>query len=66
MKTDNHVANSIMLWLNAAPLKVNNFEWSLFLNRIPTKDNLFKRGVILDEDQQCMGGCGSNEDAAHF
>jgi hypothetical protein len=29
-----------MLWLKAVPLKINIFVWRLFLNQIPTKDNL--------------------------
>lgn len=46
MNTDNHVANSNMLCLKVAPLKFNVFARRLFLNHIPTKDNLLKRGVI--------------------
>ena len=34
------------LWLKAVPLKVNIFIWRLFLNRLSTKDNLLRRGVI--------------------
>ena len=29
------------LWLKQVPLKVNIFIWRLFLNRLPTKMNLF-------------------------
>jgi len=34
------------LWLKAVPLKVNIFIWRLFLNRLFTKDNMLRRGVI--------------------
>ncbi|GAU51229.1 hypothetical protein TSUD_136260 [Trifolium subterraneum] len=36
------------LWLKAVPLKVNIFIWRLFLDRLPTMNNLHKRGVIDD------------------
>jgi len=34
------------LWLKAVPLKVNLFVWRLFMNRLPTKDNLYRRQAI--------------------
>ncbi|GAU24627.1 hypothetical protein TSUD_289900 [Trifolium subterraneum] len=41
------------LWLKSVPLKVNIFVWRLFLNRLPTKDNLYKRGVIDTSQLSC-------------
>jgi len=38
----------------------------LLLNRILTKDNLFKRGVIQYNNQRYMGDCGFNEDIDHL
>lgn len=32
----------------------------------PTKGNLHIRGVIQNDNQQCMGGCCLDEDADHF
>ncbi|KAF1898557.1 hypothetical protein Lal_00023559 [Lupinus albus] len=36
-----------LLWKEIAPLKVINFVWRLFQNRIPTKEALLKRGVTF-------------------
>jgi len=47
-----------LLWRKDVPLKVSIFVWRLFRNRLPTKDNLFHRGIIHMEDQMCVGGCG--------
>lgn len=50
------------LWLKAVPLKVNIFIWHLFLNRLSTKDNLFRRGVIDATQLPCATLCGEPED----
>jgi len=45
----NHNARLVLadfLWRKDIPLKVSVFGWRLFKNRLPTKDNLFRRGVI--------------------
>lgn len=42
---DNLPVDSHKLWIKSVILKVNLFTWSLFLNQIPTKVNLFKGGV---------------------
>ena len=38
-----------LLWRKDIPLKVSVFAWRLFQNRLPTKVNLFRRGVIHNE-----------------
>ncbi|KAJ9566373.1 hypothetical protein OSB04_002339 [Centaurea solstitialis] len=35
-------------WLKAVPAKVRLLNWRVKLNKLPTKDNLLTRGVILD------------------
>nr|GEV50033.1 putative RNA-directed DNA polymerase, eukaryota, reverse transcriptase zinc-binding domain protein [Tanacetum cinerariifolium] len=35
-------------WVNFVPIKVNVFAWRARLNRLPTRVNLAKRGVIMD------------------
>jgi hypothetical protein len=45
-----------------APLKVSIFAWRLGLNRLPTKDNLFKRRVLMEVEQGCSANCGLIED----
>jgi len=47
-------------------VKVSLLAWRLFQNRLPTKDNLFRRGIIPQEAQLCMGGCGEIETTNHL
>lgn len=43
-----------MLWNSKVPHKIMSFSWQLFLDRIPTKDTLLKRGVLVNlEDIKC-------------
>ena len=58
--------NNNFLWLKAVPLKVLIFVWRLFLDRIPTRNKLFQRRVLLISDQGCVSNCGSNEDREHL
>ncbi|MCH84701.1 putative ribonuclease H protein [Trifolium medium] len=37
----------------AVPSKVSAFAWQLFLDRIPTKENLARRGLVRIEDTTC-------------
>ncbi|PNX74083.1 hypothetical protein L195_g012341 [Trifolium pratense] len=37
-----------------------------FYDRLLTKDNLEKRGVILNSSSLCVGGCGSEENVQHL
>jgi len=54
------------LWHKDIPLKVVVFSRRLFRNRLPTKDNLFRRGAINHDSCLCVTGCGSMETANHF
>jgi len=54
------------LWHKDVPLKVVLFVWSLFRDRLPTKDNLFCRHVIAFDAQSCVGGCGEVETSSHL
>ncbi|GAU32903.1 hypothetical protein TSUD_152630 [Trifolium subterraneum] len=54
------------LWVKSVPLKVNIFIWRLFLNRLPTKDNLLRRGIIEVHQELCSTNCGKAEDAVHL
>lgn len=60
------IVNSNILWLKAVPLKVYLLVWHLLLNCIPIKDNFLSRGVIQNNDYQCLGGCSMNEDVDHL
>lgn len=55
-----------VLWVKAVPLKVNIFVWHLFLNRIPTKDNLVRLHILANNDARCSFDCGYLEDRDHF
>jgi len=48
------------------PLKVLIFAWHLGLNRIPTKDKLFKRRVLTDVEHGYSANCGLTEDRDHL
>jgi len=47
------------------PLKVNIFVWRL-LNRILTKENLFRREVTQHNDLRCSSGCDMDKDVDHL
>jgi hypothetical protein len=42
------------IWESPAPSKIVVFSWQLFHNRLPTKDNLFRHGVL---DHKVGGNC---------
>lgn len=48
------------------PLKVVLFTWRLFRNRLPTKDNLYRRGVIDQASTLYVVGCDSLESSNHL
>jgi len=54
------------LWHKDVPLKMILFVWRLFRDRLPTKDNLFRRHVINFDAQLCIGGCGELETSSHL
>ena len=47
-------------------MKVSLFVWHLFRNRLPTKDNLFRQGVIPYDAQLCVTCCGNIKLANHL
>jgi hypothetical protein len=54
---------NLLLWV---PLKVNLFVWRLFKNRLPTKDNLYRRNAIGESQLMCAALCGDIEDRDHL
>ena len=54
------------VWHKHIPSKVSLFVWRLFRNRLPTKDNLVRRHVILPTETACISGCGGLETATHL
>lgn len=56
-----------LLWNNVVPLKVSAFAWNAIQNRMPTKQNLLKRGVngITATQSQCTLCGDQTEDKNH-
>ena len=48
------------------PLRVSLFVWRLLRNRLPTKDNLLRRHIIIAKDNTCVGRCSSLETVDHL
>jgi hypothetical protein len=42
------------------------FAWHFIENRIPTGDNLFKRGILNIDAKHCVLVCGSDELLSHL
>jgi hypothetical protein len=43
-----------------------NFYWCFLADRLPTKDNLFRRGILNVDTQLCSLRCGSFESLSDF
>ncbi|GKV30135.1 hypothetical protein SLEP1_g38990 [Rubroshorea leprosula] len=55
------------VWNPILPSKIAAFNWKVMMDRIPTKLNLFKRGVIKDmEDGKCTLCEVEDEDINHL
>ncbi|PNY13834.1 cysteine-rich receptor-like protein kinase [Trifolium pratense] len=59
-------AHKDVIWNKVAPLKVSLFAWRLLNNRLPSKDNLTRRGMHLEDSALCLGGCGVAETIDHL
>ena len=62
----NDVAPVPSLWHKDVPLKVVLFAWRLFRDRLPTRDNLYRRNVLASDAQICAGGCELSETTSHL
>ncbi|XP_045800040.1 uncharacterized protein LOC123894168 [Trifolium pratense] len=54
------------LWIKFVPLKVTIFGWQVFQNRIPSKENLCKRGIVENSAINCVWDCGKVETTSHI
>ena len=54
------------IWHKDVPLKVVIFAWRLFRDRLPTKDNLLRRGVIPHDSRTYVAGCDCVESSSHL
>jgi hypothetical protein len=55
-----------LIWHNQVPLKVSILAWRLLRDRLPTKNNLFRRGIIQANNVQCVAGCETKESISHL
>nr|GEW30009.1 RNA-directed DNA polymerase, eukaryota, reverse transcriptase zinc-binding domain protein [Tanacetum cinerariifolium] len=51
-------------WVKTIPIKINVFVWKLYLDRIPTRFNLLRRGVQVSSTE-CPICCNDTEDTSH-
>ncbi|GAU35285.1 hypothetical protein TSUD_274870 [Trifolium subterraneum] len=58
-------AASGLIWHPQIPLKVTILAWRLLRDRLPTKVNMFYRGILSEGDSHCVTGCGVVESAQH-
>ncbi|GKV07275.1 hypothetical protein SLEP1_g19071 [Rubroshorea leprosula] len=54
-----------VIWNRYVPSKVSVFGWRLFLNRLATKENLCKRGIVLSGGDKGCGLCQGGEEHLH-
>ncbi|GJZ90557.1 RNA-directed DNA polymerase, eukaryota [Tanacetum coccineum] len=52
-------------WFKFVPIKVNIFAWKLYLDRLPTRDNLLHRGVFVP-NSVCPICTSAQEDCSHL
>jgi len=57
---------SDLIWHKKVPVKVSILAWRLLRNRLPTKANLVTCGILAQEAQMCMAGCGEVETTQHL
>ncbi|GKV44689.1 hypothetical protein SLEP1_g51849 [Rubroshorea leprosula] len=58
---------SQMVWNSLIPTKISIFVWQLLQNKIPTRSNLFKRGILKNpEECKCIFYGVENEDSNHL
>jgi hypothetical protein len=55
-----------LVWHKHVPLKVSIFAWRLLQNRLPTRMNLVRRGILFENAARCLLGCDANETCQHL
>jgi len=55
-----------LVWQQHVHLKALMFVWQMLRNRLPTKENLCRRGIVFQDAQLCVGGCGQRQYVTHF
>jgi hypothetical protein len=60
------VGLNALVWHKQVPLKVSILAWRLLRDRLPTKLNLVRRGLLSVAAARCVAGCGHDESATHL
>jgi hypothetical protein len=60
---DNTVFSLKKLWKNNVPSKVSIFGWRLLLEKLPTREALFNKGVITNHLEKCCVFCFNMEES---
>ena len=55
-----------LVWHQQVPLKVSILAWRLLRDRLPTKRNLLRRGIIQPSANLCAVRCGNIESSLHL
>lgn len=56
-----------LIWHSHAPSNVKAFAWRCLLDRVPTCENLIRRGVVLEDEAAVCRLCGENvETTSHL
>jgi len=55
-----------LVWHKQVPLKVSSFAWRLLRDRLPTKLNLVRQGLLTAAAARCIAGCGHDESVTHL
>ncbi|XP_058741459.1 uncharacterized protein LOC131613839 [Vicia villosa] len=58
--------NMAAAWNSLVPQKISVLVWRIWQNRIHSRDNLVKRGILVDSQNSCPFGCGTEENVAHI
>jgi len=66
--TGTHVpdASENLVWHKQVPLKVSIVAWRLMKDRLPTKLNLQRCGILQGADTLCILGCDNDESSTHL
>jgi len=55
-----------LVWHKQVPLKVSTVAWRLLKDRLPTRLNLLRRGILQAEGVRCVAGCDFEVSASHL
>ncbi|PWA68749.1 RNA-directed DNA polymerase, eukaryota, Reverse transcriptase zinc-binding domain protein [Artemisia annua] len=64
-QSEGEESDSHTRWVKSIPIKINIFAWKVSLDRLPTRSNLVRRGVLVSSDS-CSIGYAAQEDLAHL